>query len=512
MSGKLSAVVPVGTLAIYLWWWSHPPPDGRLPPPPVASCLATRLAITDAELSAHVRTLGPITKEDRVVKPKRPATSQQNPYPSVIANVQRIANAQGVANPSTRISMVGQSGGLAYLNSMTGAMKILDSFKAPNLGAGLLATQSAAFPTPMASLTAFDTNGSLKAPMGLANQQSGADRLRPLLAGVQFGPNVGLIASWLGTQPGFGVDLSAALRDTHQSVASSVRPIAALLGGLDQTSSLTKALLGVGATNDALNGISGLGNAATAIASIAKLVKPYELPNIGLMTNLAATRALLDTMTPLTRSVDRIGKGWASLGDRIVRGDLELAPLMPSSNRLTTKAYQLDILFGQDESTDDEELLTTRKDDDDVVAECLARLNPRLCDRWNGMWDRMDERGADWQSQAANSAVELIDGVLKSLAPDDTVRGWQVASGLHNDPGLYLKDKPNGPTRRLRLYYLGHEYRVSQVTINGLFMGVPATIDALQGMKHGAMSDELFETAVSLLGEVITMLVPNRRR
>lgn len=180
---------------------------------------------------------------------------------------------------------------------------------------------------------------------------------------------------------------------------------------------------------------------------------------------------------------------------------------------MVTKAYRLDIVASHDDLDEDEELFDTRRDGIDTAAEWLAELSMSLCDRWNGMWDRIDQRGPDWRSQAANSAVELISGLLDRLAPDDDVRDWQVASGKHNNPELYLRKGNKGPTRRLKLFYVGHVFRVSQLTVEGLFMAVPGIIDGvLERVKHGSTSVEQLETAISLIGEVIAILVPNRRR
>jgi hypothetical protein len=348
--------------------------------------------------------------------------------------------------------------------------------------------------------------------------QSVEDRLRPLFENAGLMATANIIPPWLAKESNLGVGIAAAAAAastsySHQSLINMIRPISDLLDRVDHGSTFVKAVLGSGATNDAISAIAGYGRASAAVAAMSGFVKSFELPDIGLMTSLAATRSLFSTVTPMTQSVDRIGLGWASLGDRIVRGDFELAALMPSSNRLATRAYQLDIVVGHEDSVlVEEELVTTRKDQVDFVADYLAELKMELCERWIGMWDRMEERGPDWKSQAANSAVELLDGLLKILAPEDDVRDWQVASGKYNDPDFYLKGGTKGPTRRLSLFYLAAKYRVNQITVNALFMAVPKIIKDLQGVKHGSTSDEMFDTAVALLGDVITVLVPNRRR
>lgn len=233
------------------------------------------------------------------------------------------------------------------------------------------------------------------------------------------------------------------------------------------------------------------------------------LPDLGSMFHLQALRTLADEPSAIGPMVDRIGRGWASLGDRLIGGQVDLTPLMPPSNRLATRAYELDLVIGLTDPEDvDLEVLDTRQENRDQVAEWLATIDPRLAERWVGMWDRMDQRGADWQSQAANSAVELMNAFLLTLAPDDEVRRWQIDKDAHHH--LY---QDNGlPTRRLRLLFLAAQFRVSRYTIDGLFHAVPDVIKELQGFKHGVHPDEEFETGISLLGEVIAVLMPGRRR
>lgn len=65
---------------------------------------------------------------------------------------------------------------------------------------------------------------------------------------------------------------------------------------------------------------------------------------------------------------------------------------------------------------------------------------------------------------------------------------------------------------RLFVLFLGAQFRVSRYTIDALFLAVPDVIKKLQGTKHGSHPDEEFEAGISLLGDVITILLPNRRR
>lgn len=253
------------------------------------------------------------------------------------------------------------------------------------------------------------------------------------------------------------------------------------------------------------------GNVSSAFGDLSAIVGHANppLPDLGSMFHLQAQRTLADEPSPIGHMVDRIGRGWASLGDRLIGGQVDLAPLMPPSNRLATRAYELDLVIGLTDPEDvDLEVLGTRQENRDQVAEWLDAVDPRLAERWVGMWDRMDQRGADWQSQAANSAVELMNAFLLTLAPDDEVRRWQTDKDAHH----HLYQDNGRPTRRLRLLFLGARFRVSRYTIDGLFHAVPDVIKELQGFKHGVHPDEEFETGISLLGEVITVLMPGRRR
>lgn len=333
------------------------------------------------------------------------------------------------------------------------------------------------------ALSALAKSGAAAAVMG---------RLEPLWK--QFGADAPALSAL------FDVDRLAEPWKTlaaRDAIYSAHQPLTSYLGELKALPDLSRMYLA--------------GDASSAFGDLSAIVghAAPPLPDLGSMLHLQALRTLSDEPSPISHMVDRIGRGWASLGDRLFGGQVDLAPLMPPSNRLGTRAFELDLVIGQAEPKDvDLEVLDTREENRDEVAEWLATIDPRLAERWVGMWDRMHQRGADWQSQAANSAVELMDKLLPAIAPNDEVKIWQVAKDAHH--GLYLQS--GDPTRRLRLLFLGAQFRVSRYTIDALFLAVPDVIKKLQGTKHGSHPDEEFEAGISLLGDVITILLPNRRR
>ena len=211
----------------------------------------------------------------------------------------------------------------------------------------------------------------------------------------------------------------------------------------------------------------------------------------------------------LSGQVARIGKGWASLADRAFGSHPELLPMLPATTRLTSKSYILNIASDTDElPVEAEELFDTRREMHDPTAEWLSGLSPTLLDHWLGMWERIDQKGPAWQSQAAHCAVEFLAELLRVLAPTEHVVDWQVAQGKYGD--LYLPQGHQQPQYLLRMFYIGAVFGVSRFTVEGLFSAVPKAIKCLQKIKHTSYADEEFETWIAATSEVVAVLVPNR--
>lgn len=89
-------------------------------------------------------------------------------------------------------------------------------------------------------------------------------------------------------------------------------------------------------------------------------------------------------------------------------------------------------------------------------------------------------RGPDWLSQAANSAVELMDWTLRVLAPDDLVLRWREAQGM------YLGEiGDNGkPHRSLRIRYVAQARLIPASSVDLIIRSTTGTMKDLQKIKH----------------------------
>jgi hypothetical protein len=87
----------------------------------------------------------------------------------------------------------------------------------------------------------------------------------------------------------------------------------------------------------------------------------------------------------------------------------------------------------------------------DDLDEVLQRINPYLARVRRGAWAALGSAHPDSLRQAAHSARELIDQVLKEGAPDAEIRR---EAGFRPDPGSL-----SGITRRMRLKVLMRKYR-----------------------------------------------------
>ena len=79
----------------------------------------------------------------------------------------------------------------------------------------------------------------------------------------------------------------------------------------------------------------------------------------------------------------------------------------------------------------------------------LSALHPKIVERVEGAWSRLDRNEPDAASQAAHSTQELLDSALQLAAPDAEVLAW------HRVEGRPESELHNGkPTRALRTRYL----------------------------------------------------------
>ena len=142
----------------------------------------------------------------------------------------------------------------------------------------------------------------------------------------------------------------------------------------------------------------------------------------------------------------------------------------------------------------------------DELDAALAKINPHLLEVRRGAWSALASNQPDSLRQAAHSARELIDQVLKEGAPDEGVksRPW------------YREDSSSksGVTRRMRVKYLMEQFKVgasdSDVAIVESACDVVLAINTkLMAQAHGRsappyqdVKDEL-ETAEMALRRIL---------
>lgn len=95
----------------------------------------------------------------------------------------------------------------------------------------------------------------------------------------------------------------------------------------------------------------------------------------------------------------------------------------------------------------------------DELDAALEKLDPHLIEVRRGIWSALDSGQPHSLAQAAHSARELVDQVLKAGAPDEKVR-----TTPYFQPDA---SSSSGITRRMRLKFLMREYR-NEMTENDL--------------------------------------------
>jgi len=109
----------------------------------------------------------------------------------------------------------------------------------------------------------------------------------------------------------------------------------------------------------------------------------------------------------------------------------------------------------------------------------LAAVDPSLCERLDGAWERIQLGGANASSQAAHSLMEAIDWTLRLSAPDDGALAWHAVENRSS------KELNNGrPTRALRLRYVVRDHPEKNSTVNLYLKAIQELVGIIQGPKH----------------------------
>jgi Predicted pPIWI-associating nuclease len=102
------------------------------------------------------------------------------------------------------------------------------------------------------------------------------------------------------------------------------------------------------------------------------------------------------------------------------------------------------------------------------------------------MWDRVKSPGPDGLSQAATSAIELIDWFLRSAAPDHDVLEW------HRSEGRADKELHGGrPTRGLRIRFMLRDRQPDGPLAEAYVSTLLVIAKELQTIKHSEVRSDM---------------------
>ncbi len=110
----------------------------------------------------------------------------------------------------------------------------------------------------------------------------------------------------------------------------------------------------------------------------------------------------------------------------------------------------------------------------------LRQISPRLVVRLDGAWDAVAHAGPDSASQAANSAIELIDWTLRLACDESGLEAWIAEQPK---PTVY-RDDEGRPTRRAKISYLLRESKYEGDFVAATVGQLVALHRELQKLKH----------------------------
>ena len=116
----------------------------------------------------------------------------------------------------------------------------------------------------------------------------------------------------------------------------------------------------------------------------------------------------------------------------------------------------------------------------DSLDEALLKIEPSgsLIEKRYGVYDAVMNKGRDWRSQTANSLVELIDGVLRTIAPKEEI-------DISN-----IDKKQKGSIRKAKIsFYLSSKSK--RKIVNKAFELIESIRDRLQAVKHGGKKSDI---------------------
>jgi hypothetical protein len=139
------------------------------------------------------------------------------------------------------------------------------------------------------------------------------------------------------------------------------------------------------------------------------------------------------------------------------------------------------VIEGEIVGEDDEPWIVARTEAVDGIVMWLSEIHPKLGAKFKGMWHVVYHRGPDFVSQAANSAMELIDHTLRTLGPDNEVLAWRQLQGKYASE---VNEKNNRPHRSLRIRYIATQRGLRPSSVELLVRATSGLVDDLQELKH----------------------------
>jgi hypothetical protein len=236
-----------------------------------------------------------------------------------------------------------------------------------------------------------------------------------------------------------------------------------------------------------------LQKAAVAHEHLASLMKPFELTPVtrdivGVSDAVASVAGMFSAPAlELGRDLAAIASSALTSWHKYIAelptalDTADLLHVQAAGRGVLGVAASSAILLGEDDAVEvAEEWELAPAEMREQMRDELRQLSPRLVVRLDGAWNAVTHAGPDAVSQAANSAIELIDWTLRAACDDGEVHGW-VASQATPDEFL---DQHGRPTRQAKIRYLLAERDLEADFVVATARNLNALRMQLQKFKH----------------------------
>ena len=261
-----------------------------------------------------------------------------------------------------------------------------------------------------------------------------------------------------------------------------------LLGGLNPAADAARQLRALGATGS----WPALQEANLAHERVARLIAPLDVAAVrdlaGVSTAVASVAAMirppaLNFASDISAIATSAVASWRNYVDALPAA-LDVADLFhveAAGRSVLGVTAASAVLLGDDDAVDVvEEWELAPAQTRERMRERLRAIDARLVVRLDGAWNAVAHAGPDAVSQAANSAIELIDWTLRLTCDETEFEAWVAAQVK---PGDY-RDRNGRPTRQAKIRYLlrGRAYEADLV--DATTQSLIAVHRGLQKLKH----------------------------